>query len=86
MFICADCLSRILRTILSPCDEGNEDTLTSIFLSPRERDTLPSCGNLLSDISNPDIILSLDIKTDEILLSCVKTSFNMPSTLYLITI
>jgi len=86
ILICADCLSRILNTILSPYDEGNVDTLTSTFLSPKESETLPSWGNLLSEISNPEIILILEIRTDAILLSWVSISFRIPSILYLIII
>ena len=62
------------------------DTLTSTFLSPRDNETLPSWGNLLSEISNPEIILILEISTEEILLSCDKTSLRIPSTLNLIII
>ena len=50
-------------------------------MSPNESDTLPSCGNLLSDISKPDMIFILEIKTEAILLSCLRISFKMPSIL-----
>ena len=85
MFICAACLSKRRKTILSPYDEGNVETLTSIFLSPSDNETLPSCGSLLSEISKPEIIFILEINTELILLSCLRISFNIPSTLNLTT-
>ncbi len=72
IFIWAECLSNNLKTTLSPYDEGKVETLTSTLLSPRESETLPSWGSLLSEISNPEIILILEINTDDILLSCDK--------------
>ena len=84
MFICDACLSKILITILSPYEEGKVETLTSTFLSPRDKETLPSWGKRRSEISRPDMILILDISTDAILLSWFKISFKIPSILNLI--
>ena len=54
MFICAACLSKRRKTILSPYDEGNVETLTSIFLSPSDNETLfHLVVSLLSEISKP---------------------------------
>ena len=81
ILICAACLSKILRTILSPYDDGNVDTLTSTLLSPRDKDTLPSWGSLLSEMSKPEIIFILEIRTEAILLSCLSISLSIPSIL-----
>ena len=71
--------SRILRTTLSPNDDGKVDTLKSIFLWPIEIDILPSCGNLLSEISSLDIIFILLITICEILFLYFSISLNTPS-------
>ena len=59
--ICDLSFSKILNTTRSPNDDGNVDTLKSTLLFPMEIVIRPSCGILLSDISNLDIILILEI-------------------------
>ena len=76
--------SSILKTTLSPNEEGNVETLKSTSFFPIFIEILPSWGKRRSEISRLDIIFILEIIIWVMFFWYLRTSFKTPSTRNLI--